>query len=331
MASLTHRQIDIERDPRPPGTVHTVTSEPRRPLQIAILPASAGWIDAAVTDAGGAIVTLEQADGIVWTHPDDAAGLAAALDARPEISWVQLPWAGIEPYLGLLGDGRTWSSAKGVYSEPVAEHALAMLLAGVRHLHAYGRAARWGEQAGRNLLGARVSIFGGGGITESLVRLLGPFGCDITVVRRHPAPMPGVARVLGPEDRIAALRDADAVVLALPLLPETEGLIGPAELDAMATHAWLVNVARGRHVQTDALVDALQRNQIGGAALDVTDPEPLPPDHPLWHLPNVLITPHTGNTKEMARPLLGARIAENVRRRAAGRPLVGLVDQGLGY
>ena len=308
-----------------------MTSAERRPPRIAILPASSGWIDAAVVDGGGAIVPLAEADALVWTHADDPAGLAAALGQRPEIDWVQLPWAGIEPYVGLLGDGRTWTSAKGVYSDPVAEHALAMLLAGLRHLHTYSRATTWGAQAGRNLLGARVTVFGGGGIAEALIGLLEPFGCRITVVRRHPAPMPGVERVLGPEDRLAALRGADAVVLALPLLPETAGMIGPEELAAIEPHAWLVNVARGGHVQTDALVAALEQGEIGGAALDVTDPEPLPDGHPLWGLPNVIVTPHTGNTKEMARPLLGARIAENVRRRAAGEPFVGLVDQELGY
>lgn len=259
-----------------------------------MLPASAGWIDAAVTDAGGVLVPLAEAEAVVWTHPDDAAGLAAALAARPEVAWVQLPWAGIEPYVDLLGDGRTWSSAKGVYSDPVAEHALALLLAGFRHLYAYSRASTWGAQAGRNLLGARVTIFGGGGITASLLELLTPFRCRTTVVRRHPAPMSGVERVLGPDERLAALDGADAVVLALPLLPETDGLIGEAELAAMAPHAWLVNVARGRHVQTDALVAALEAGSIGGAGLDVTDPEPLPEGDPTWSAPNLIVTPHYG-------------------------------------
>ena len=121
------------------------------------------------------------------------------------------------------------------------------------------------------------------------------------------------------------------MVLALPLLERARGLIGPEELAAMAPHAWLVNVARGAHVQTDALVDALTSGAIGGAGLDVTDPEPLPDDHPLWSLPNVVITPHTANTKAMARPLLSARITENVRRYAAGESFVGLIDVEAGY
>jgi phosphoglycerate dehydrogenase-like enzyme len=99
----------------------------------------------------------------------------------------------------------------------------------------------------------------------------------------------------------------------------------------MASHAWLVNVARGGHVVTDDLVAALEEELIGGAGLDVTDPEPLPSGHPLWRLPNCLITPHTANTAEMAEPLLTARIRENVGRYVAGESLVGAVDPDLGY
>ena len=99
----------------------------------------------------------------------------------------------------------------------------------------------------------------------------------------------------------------------------------------MEEHAWLVNVARGRHIVTDDLVEALRDGVIGGAALDVTDPEPLPADHPLWSLPNCIITPHVGNTPEMARPLLAERVTANVRRFAQGAELIGLVDTELGY
>jgi phosphoglycerate dehydrogenase-like enzyme len=299
--------------------------------RIAVAPASAGWIDQAVADGGGTVTSAAEATALVWTHPDDPAGLASLLQEHPQLDWVQLPWAGIEPYLPVIDRGRRWTNAKGVYGEPVAEMALAMLLAGFRHLVPYARAERWSEQAGRNLLGAKVTIVGGGGIARSLVRLLAPFDCEITVVRRRPAPMDGVARVVASDQLHGALVAADAVVLALPLLPETAGLIGAAELEAMQPHAWLVNVARGAHVQTDALVDALRRGAIGGAALDVTDPEPLPDGHPLWGSPNVLITPHTGNTKAMARPLLGRRIRENVARYRAGEPLDGMVDPELGY
>jgi phosphoglycerate dehydrogenase-like enzyme len=119
--------------------------------------------------------------------------------------------------------------------------------------------------------------------------------------------------------------------LALSLTADTQGLIGRPELEVMEPHAWIVNVARGGHIVTEDLVWALENNIIGGAALDVTDPEPLPPSHSLWSLPNCIITPHVGNTPEMAIPLLSARIQENVRRFMRDEELIGLVDVRHGY
>jgi phosphoglycerate dehydrogenase-like enzyme len=299
--------------------------------RIVTAPATTGWIDAAVVAGGGEVVAAPDAEAVVWTHPADADGLRTLLAANPQLRWVQLPWAGIDAYRHLLDRDHVWSCAKGVYSDPVAEHALALLLAGFRNLGPYSAATSWTSQVGRNLLDARVTIVGGGGIAQVLIGLLAPFRCRVTVVRRHPAAMDGVERVLGTDHLHEALADADAVVLALSLLPETVGIIGAAELAAMPDHAWLINVARGAHVDTAALVAALEAGTIGGAGLDVTDPEPLPDGHPLWALPNVIITPHTANTKAMARPLLSARITENVRRWSRGEPLVGLIDVDLGY
>jgi phosphoglycerate dehydrogenase-like enzyme len=213
----------------------------------------------------------------------------------------------------------------------VAEMALALGVAGLRGLGRYARAETWSGPVGRNLLGANVSIFGGGGITESLVRLLGPWGCTVTVVRRNVMPMPGVDRVLAAGTVDEALSGADLVVLALPLTPDTEHMMASPQFDLMESHAWLVNVARGRHVVTDDLVEALGDGVIGGAGLDVTDPEPLHDGHPLWSMENCIITPHVGNTPEMAVPLLAARVTENVRRFGAGEPLIGLVDHDAGY
>ncbi len=185
--------------------------------------------------------------------------------------------------------------------------------------------------AGENLLGARVTIVGGGGIAVSLLRLLGPFGCEVTVVRRTPEPIAGAARVVAVDALDDALTGAALVVLALPLTAGTEGLIDARRLALLAEGACLVNVARGRHVVTDDLVAALRDGTLGSAGLDVTDPEPLPDGHPLWDLPNVIVTPHTANTEEMAEPLLAARITDNVRRWRAEAPLVGLVDPAAGY
>ena len=300
--------------------------------RIALEPAGQrSWLAGAITRGGGEVVGPEDAEGVVWASTGKASALATLLADHPGIRWVQLPWAGIEPFADVLDDDHTWTCGKGVYAEPVAEHALMLGLAGLRGLDRYARATTWEDQHGTNLLGATVTIVGGGGIAESLLRLLGPFDVDATVLRRTPAPMEGAARVLPSSALHDALPGSTLVVLALPLIPSTVGLIGARELALMDTHAWLVNVARGAHVVTDDLVDALRAHTIGGAALDVTDPEPLPDGHPLWELPNCLITPHTGNTAEMATPLLSARISANVARFAAGEDLIGLVDPALGY
>lgn len=300
--------------------------------RIALEPAGQrGWLADAIEAGGGVVMPADEAEGLVWASTGGADDLAALVSAHPALRWIQLPWAGIEPFAGVLDPTRTWTCGKGVYAEPVAEHALMLGLAGLRGLGHYARVDRWDEPRGHNLLGAEVVILGGGGIAESLLRLLGPFGTRTTVVRRHPVAMEGATQVVGPEALHDVLPAATLVVLALPLVPETVGVIGRRELDLMASHAWLVNVARGGHIVTDDLAEALRADVIGGAALDVTDPEPLPDDHPLWSLPNCLITPHVGNTPEMAVPLLSARISANVARFAAGEPLIGLVDPALGY
>ncbi|MEX0659646.1 MAG: D-isomer specific 2-hydroxyacid dehydrogenase family protein [Egibacteraceae bacterium] len=303
--------------------------------RIAVAPHGAdGWVGAALRAGGAELVAPDAAEGLVWTTPDHAEDLRAVLDTAPGVRWVQLPWAGVEPFAeaGVLDQARLWTSGKGVYARPVAEHALALSLAGLRDLKRYATAGAWGEQAGISLMGGRVTIFGGGGIAAELIGLLRPFDPHVTVVRRHPqAPMDGVDRVLGFPERYEALRGADVVVLALALTPETAGVVGAVEFELMEPHAWLVNVARGEHVVTDDLVEALRGDVIGGAGLDVTDPEPLPEGHALWSLPNCLITPHTANTEDMAIPLLTARLTENVRRFATGEDLIGLVDATVGY
>ena len=306
--------------------------------RIAVAPEpAADWVAQAVVDGGGEVVGVSEAEALVWTAPRGADELHRLLAGAPGVRWVQLPWAGVEEYarLGVFADdgsGRRWTCGKGVYAEPVAEHALGLAIAGLRRFPDRVRATSWGRQAGVSLYDGRVTILGAGGITECLVELLRPMRTEVTVVRRDATtPGPGAARTRSTDGLHDALAGADVVFLALSLTPETDGLIGAAELAAMEPHAWLVNVARGRHVDTDALVAALQRGEIGGAALDVTEPEPLPDGHPLWTLPNVIITPHTANTQEMAVPLLSARITENVRRFAAGEDLVGPVDPSLGY
>jgi phosphoglycerate dehydrogenase-like enzyme len=285
----------------------------------------------AITAGGGQVVPLAEAEALVWGSPTDADGLAGALRDAPDIRWVQLPWAGVEAFVHLMDDDRLWTCGKGVYAEPVAELALTLALAGMRGVGRYARADRWEKPSGTNLTGAQVTVLGGGGITEAFLRLLRPFDCHVTVVRHHAQDMEGADVVLESDRLTDALPGADLVVVALALTPETEGIISTTELEFMEPHSWIVNVARGRHIVTADLVQALEKGTIGGAGLDVTDPEPLPEGHRLWSLPNCIITPHVGNTPEMARPLLAERITENVKRFAHDEELIGPVDAELGY
>ncbi len=303
-------------------------------LRIAVGPRPTAWVSEAIRRGGGDPVDLNETPvGLAWTDGGAVDELRAVLRSHPEISWVQLPLAGVERMVeaGVIDRDRRWTSAKGAYAEPVAEHALALLLAGLRQLRERARGRSWGRPGGVSLFDQPLTLVGAGGVTTVLLRLLEPFRARVTVVRRKAEPLAGASRTVEVDRLAEALSGARAVVLASALTPLTRRLIGRTELEAMGPGTWLVNVARGELVDTEALVEALRSRRIGGAALDVTDPEPLPDGHPLWRLPNCLITPHTADTEEMTRPLLAARIAENVRRLANGEKLVGSVDPDLGY
>jgi phosphoglycerate dehydrogenase-like enzyme len=302
--------------------------------RIAIGPNASAFATDAVRSGGGLPVKLgDRADALVWLSAHDTDGLTAVLEDQPDVRWVQLPFAGVENAVatGVVAPGRVWTSAKGLYARPVAEHALMLALAGLRILPERIRAHSWGTPAGTSLYGAPVTILGGGGISGELLRLLAPFGVQATVVRRQAEPVPGAARTVTTAQLDDVLPGALVVFLGLALTPATERIIGPAQLEAMDERAWLINVARGGHVDTDALVAALRAGSIAGAGLDVTEPEPLPDGHPLWSLHTCIITPHTADTWDMRMPLLGARIRANVAHFAAGEPLEGLVDPEAGY
>jgi phosphoglycerate dehydrogenase-like enzyme len=301
--------------------------------RVAVEPFPSESAQQAVRDGGGQLVGMDDApDALVWLASWDPDGLRHALEAT-DARWVQLSSAGVETMAAarVLDPARTWTCAKGAYAEPVAEHALTLALAGLRSLPRRVMARSWGPPAGISLYDERVTILGGGGIAANLLQLLAPFRVAATVVRRNPEPVAPAARTLPPAELPEALADALVVFVALALTPETERIIGPAQLAAMRPDAWLVNVARGRHVDTDALVAALDRGTIGGAALDVTDPEPLPDGHPLWGHDRCIITPHTADTPEMVDRMLALRIRDNVARFAAGEPLAGRIDPAAGY
>lgn len=298
----------------------------------AVGPATApDWLRSAVLQGGGVFVPLEDAEVLVWWH-SDAGHLREALDAAPNLHWIQLPSAGIDGYMSVVDSAHIWTCAKGVYAEPVAEHALTLALAGLRNVAHYARERSWIKVPGANLYDANVSILGGGGVARALIDLLQPFRARITVIRRQEdVEMEGVQRVVSVEHLDEALYSASVVIVAAALTRETRGIINSHALQVMRDCAWIVNVARGALIVTPDLVAALDDGQIAGASLDVTDPEPLPKDHRLWKVPNCIVTPHVGNTMAMHRPLLEAFTRENIRSYSAGEPLRGTVDVRLGY
>lgn len=299
------------------------------PPAVAVAPEPTHLADT-VEAAGARVVAPEHAEALVWSTPTRPDELAELLAANPGIGWVQLPFAGVDEFLDVLDHDHVWTSAKGAYDEPVAEMALALVLATRRHVARYAAATTWGDDHGRMLFRARVVVLGGGAITRVLVDLLAPFDCDITVVRRSDEPIPGTT-VVGMDRLDEVLDGADVVVLALALTSETTGVLDRRRLDLLAPEAVVVNIARGPHIVTDDLVAALRDGTIAGAGLDVTDPEPLPDDHPLWSLPNVVVTPHVGNTRRMGRRMLAERLEANLTRYADGEPLLGAVDVDAGY
>jgi phosphoglycerate dehydrogenase-like enzyme len=285
----------------------------------------------AVKNAGGELTdTAAAAEAIVWW-----GGSPAELDKLDHdgIRWVQLPSAGVESWFdaGVFRTGKVYTSAVGSYAEAVAEQTLALILAGLRQLHTLARAQTWTRPEVRTLFGATVGIIGCGGIGRELISLLTPFRTRILAVTRSGSPIPGAASTVTPAGMDDVLSASDVIVVGAPATPETAALIGARELRLMPPHAFLVNIARGSLVDTDALVDALAEATIGGAGLDVTDPEPLPDGHPLWTEPRALVTPHSSNPSHLQIPRLAERVTENVRRYAAAEPLVGVIEVDRGY
>lgn len=325
---------------RDPVAAVQVTGALPEPGPIAVLPKHAvstfpGYTQA-VRDAGGTVAQLDSATrGLIWLDAD-AAALAAVLRDHPAIGWVQLPLAGIELFAEVLAAQSTdlpiWTSAKGAFAEPVAEHAVALTAAVLRDLPDKARSIRWASApSGISLYGRRVLIVGAGGIALEIMRLLAPYGVEITVVRRSADPVPGASRTVASDQLMAVIGDADVVILAAAATDETHRMFGAEQFAAMKATAALVNIARGRLVDQDALLAALASGRLAGAGLDVTTPEPLPDGHPLWTAPRVIITSHQADTQDMVLPLLATRIRSNVQAFLGDGRYVGRVDPSLGY
>lgn len=304
---------------------------------IAILPTTrASYADAVVAGGGTVAPLSSETRGLIWLSidPDE---LLAILAAHPRIGWVQLPLAGVErlaPAFAVHAGNElpVWTSAKGAFAEPVAEHAVALALGVLRGLPEKSRVASWADpRTGISLYGRTVLIVGAGGIAVEIMRLLAPFEVSITIVRRTADPLPGAARTVAAADLMTVLPDADVVILAAAATEETRHLIGAEQLAAMKPTAALINIARGGLIDQDALVASLASGHLAGAGLDVTTPEPLPDGHPLWSAPRCVITSHSADTDEMVEPLLAERIRANVVALHGDGAFVGVVDPVAGY
>ncbi|WP_424467209.1 D-isomer specific 2-hydroxyacid dehydrogenase family protein [Pseudoclavibacter helvolus] len=307
------------------------------PGAVTLLPASyAEPFEAAVLASGGRLVELgPETRGIVYLSASKVQGLIDALEANPQVTWVQLPFAGIDNFAAKLRPhaerGVVFTSAKGAYAEPVAEHALALTLGLLREFPRRVTATTWEAKTGTSLYGLHVVIVGAGGIALELLDLLKPFRVTTTIVRASDRPVAGADRTVTADRFDEVLPEADVVILAAAATDGTRGLINADRLRAMKGSSVLVNIARGPLVDQEALQVALEESWIAGAGIDVTSPEPLPDGHPLWNTPRLIITPHSADTPEMVQPLLRERVRRNVEAFVSTGRFVGVADPAKGY
>ena len=269
--------------------------------------------------------TIDEVAFYVLPYMRGPAVLARAAE-MPKLQVVQTLTAGYEEFLPLVPPGVTLCNAAGLHDTSTAELAVALALASGRHLDDFARhqpAGAWRFEWGRALADQRVLIIGYGHIGQAIERRLDGFEvASVTRVARHARTGPPPVQPI--EDLHRLLPRADVTFLIAPHTPQTEGMIGAPELALLPDGALLVNVARGKLVDTDALVAGLETGRIL-AALDVTDPEPLPPDHPLWRQPGVLISPHVGGASSAFFPRADRLMAAQLNRFMAGQPLENVV------
>ena len=300
---------------------------------IAIEPKSFTSYEQAVVSAGGKVAPLsKEVKALIWTDYSSPELLAKILSENPQIEWVQLPFAGVDAFAKILSAPVRFTSAKGSYKEPVAEHALALALALGRKLPIRVKATSWGKREAVSFYDSKVLIIGAGGIAEELIGMLKPFRAKISVCRNQgEAKVPGAIEVFGPASLSKNISDADLVVVACALTDKTRGMFDLELFSKMKSTAFLVNVARGPIVNTSDLLKALDQGLLAGAAVDVTDPEPLPDGHPMFGRDDLIVTPHTADTKEIVERHFAIRVQQNVKAYLGQGPWIGQVDPERGY
>lgn len=222
----------------------------------------------------------------------------------PSLRWIHFLSAGVDPVweMDFPKERFLLSSSRGINSNAMAEFALGLMLSVVKDFRGFARnqaEKRWERHWLEELTGKQLLIVGTGSVGSRLAAMARSFDMRVTGVARQPRTQTEFDSVIGISNLNAVLPQADFVVLAVPLTPETRGLFGRDAISAMGTKAWLINLARGEIVDESALIEALEGGRIGGAALDVFTEEPLPAESPLWSLPNVILTPHVSGTTNL--------------------------------
>lgn len=302
-----------------------------RPLIEARLP---GWLDTQWFASKDDIFAMAPSAEIGWFDMFDKGDMAAAMTAATNVKWLNSIYAGMDHVpLDLLAErGVTYTNGAGINAITIAEYAVMGMLTVAKGYDEVVRAGdrhEWLQDSpGKvELLGSKALLLGAGAIGSLIRTRLEAFGVEVVTVRRTPGP-----GELGPEEWRAKLGEMDWIILAVPATPATDGMIGAAELAAMKRSAIIVNIARGEVIDQDALVEALTAKRIAAAFLDVTTPEPLPADHPLWALPNAHITMHlSGRAQDKMFVRSAERFLENLDRWHRGEPLHHMVDLKLGY
>jgi phosphoglycerate dehydrogenase-like enzyme len=272
--------------------------------------------------AGGPVPDSAARVQLMVSAYDTLLDLSQLLPQLPALRVLQTQTAGVETIEDQVPAAVTLCNARGVHDASTAELAVALILASLRGVPDFVRQAetgRWHREIRPALADRRVLVIGHGSIGAALERRLDGFDCEVVRVARRAR-----AGVHAWQQLPGLLPDADVVVLLVPLTDETRRLVDSAFLARMHDGALLVNMARGAVVDTDALLAECASGRLT-AALDVTDPEPLPPDHPLWRTPGVLISPHVGGASTAMEPRVVALIHEQLRRFAAGEPLLNVV------